>query len=249
MRTNFHWMIKENYSRKELESVILDCEDVGYSSVLLPFQVSKNEPISSASFLASKFNKINLMIAIRPYTITPLHFAMFCKTFYDLYGNRLIVNFVAGTNDEEEYLFTKQITSKQNRKIMTKNFIEELLGVLDDHEKPAFAVSGSSKESLETFRLYGDISINLMSDFLNNKKEILDINKRNMVRLSIDLDNVDYEDQCIKQKNNSFIGNEKNLLIEIQNISSNGITDLLISNTYENKNSRSIHDFVKRNKI
>lgn len=240
-------MIKEEHKKEDILNLMDQVSDSGYKSILLPFQPEKNEPISLANFLANRYNNISFMIAIRPYTITPVHLAMACRTFYDMYGSKLIINLVPGSKDSEEILFTNKKTNIYERKISIRNYILDVCSFLKDSEIPEFALTGYSDETLFTLKNYADISINLISDFMNNKEKIISNNKKNMVRVSIDLDNEKgiYDESCIKQENNSFFGNSQYVIEKINDLKIHGVTDLLISNTYENNKSTAIHSLIK----
>lgn len=227
---NFHWMAKGSYSKEELIALMDNIDSYSYKSILLPFQIFKNEPIVSASFLANNYKNIKFMLAVRPYTISALHLSMMVKTFYDLYGDRLILNFVAGTFDEEYKLFTGLPSNIQNRKEALHNYIEDFINYCDGNKYAEIAVSGSSHQSIETSNKLADYCINLFSDFdkINNS------NKPNILRISFAIDK--NKDECIfandKETDNSFCGNEKDIHNFLNNCKDKGITDMLVSTLF-----------------
>ena len=232
---NFHWMAKGSYSKEELISLMDNIDSYSYKSILLPFQVFKNEPIISASFLADNYKNIKFMVAIRPYTISSLHLSMMVKTFYDLYGDRLILNFVAGTFDEEYKLFTGSNSSIQDRKEAVHKYIEDFINYCEGNKYAEIAVSGSSHKSIETSNKLADYSINLFSDFdkINNSS------KHNIFRMSFAIDK--NKNECIfandKETNNSFCGNEKDIHNFLNNCRDKGITDMLVSTLFSETNA------------
>lgn len=244
---DYHWMVKGNKSKKDLEEIMDSIHDVGYKSILLPFQIKKNEPIISATYLASKYENIKFMVAIRPYTITARHLAMMCRTFNEFYGNRLIINFVSGTDDDGEKIFTGSTNGIDQRRILLAKFIEDMIESLDIDELPTIGISGSSEKTLETVKKYGDMSINLLSDFERNEKEIKNSNKKIMARVSLDINDSksNMNILCEKEENNYISGSENEIQSSINNIGYSGVTDLLISGMYAYNNDKLIHNFIK----
>ena len=243
---DFHWMVKGNFSRKELINTLETVSPCGYKSVLLPFQLEKNEPLISASMLAERYDNISFMVAIRPYTITPFHLSMFARTFYEFYGNRLIINFVAGSYDEEEFWFTGVKGTIETRRKSLYNMIKEIRGHLSPNEMPTVAVSGSHPDTVKTLDEFGDISVNLKTDFLKNQEALIKTKKRIMIRESLILSD-DKMDQAVlfdREKNNNLCGSEDEVLFQIKELEQQGVTDLLVSNTYARKNNEDVHHFV-----
>lgn len=240
---NFHWMAKGNYFKNELLELMDNIYPYKYKSILLPFQTFKNEPLISASFLASNYKDIKFMVAIRPYTISALHLAMAAKTFYDLYGDRLIINFVAGTYDEEYEMFTGRPSSIEDRKKMLYDYLSKFVEFSEGEKYAEIAISGSSENSLKTSMEFADYSINLLSDI----DKILNYKKPKMLRVSFAPNKGIKE--CVfdnpKEANNSFCGNQTETFSFLNSLERRGITDLLVSTTFsEIDNVNILHNML-----
>ena len=70
---NFHWMVENELSKKDLEVCLHNIEEAGYKSALLTFHGKKEDPFIKAASMIDKFNKIKFMVAIRPYALTPTY--------------------------------------------------------------------------------------------------------------------------------------------------------------------------------
>lgn len=245
---NFHWMAKGNYFKNELISLMDSIEPYTYKSILLPFQTLKNEPIISASFLANKYKHIKFMVAIRPYTISSLHLAMMVKTFYDLYGYRLIINFVAGTYDNEYKLFTGKDSDIAQRKQILVNYIQDFINHCNGNKYAEIAISGSSLTSIEAVNKFGDYSINLLSDI----DKLQNCFKPKMLRVSFAIDKTKEESifDSEKELNNSFCGTKNDIYKFLNNLEQQGVTDILISTLFsEINNVQKLHDTLYKYRL
>ena len=104
---------KNNYTIDEIFDKV---SKYGYKYILLANQTYKHDPFILASYLASKYDNLIFIVAVRPYNINPRYLSMIISTFQELYGDRLIINLVAGTFDDEEILFTGNNSGIENRK-------------------------------------------------------------------------------------------------------------------------------------
>lgn len=237
--SNLHWMIKDVSNKNQIQE-ILNISNIGYKSFLLPFQTFKDEPFILSTYLCSKVENQKFMIAVRPYTISALHLALMCKTFKEFYGDRLIINFVAGTYDIEQEMFSKIKMSKEERKQLLQDFIKDFIGFVGN-SKPEIFISGSSQKTFETVSLYGDGCVLLLSDFYKNKEDILKLNKKIIARVSISNKIVSV---AKREENNSIFGNINEIKNQILFLEKEGITDFLISGMYSNPNWDGIHSIV-----
>ena len=239
-------MTKGNYSNIELLSLMDSIYSHGYESILLAFQIDNNDPIVSAGFLASKYPNIRYMIAIRPYTVSYMHLSLIAKTFYEYYNNKLIINFVAGTHDEEYNYFTGKTSSIQERKKMLKEYVDSFINNADGKSYSDIAISGFSKESSFSSKDSADICIGLLSDLDKIDKDSL--GKRIMVRVSIGLniekDNAIFDSE--REYNNSICGSKEFIINELCRIESLGVTDILVSSLFSRTSDiDSIHKIIE----
>jgi len=240
----FHWMVKGSYSSANILSTVNSIGFGRYESVLLPFELGNNDPMVSAIFLANNFPNQKFMIAVRPYTISARYLSMVAQTFLDYFKNKLIINFVAGTNDDEYKMFTNKIASHKERKDESYKYIKSFVQDLNGGSYSDIAISGASEYSVNSCSEFSAINIALMEDI-----DKLNKNNRIMLRVSIGVD-VDHSrligDRELK---NSICGTEEHILTKIKELELMGVTDLLISNTYANfKDSNKTHALVDKYK-
>ena len=226
----FHWMLHGSYPTSNiLKTVVKDLGSNRYESILLTFQLNQNEPMVSAMFLTNNFPNQRFMVAVRPYTISSRHLSMMAKTFYEYFNNKLIINFVSGTYDNEYELFTNKTSTREERKDelygYIKSFVEDLNGTLYSD----IAISGASDKSISLCSEFSAINIALIQDLdkLNKDNNI-------MLRVSIGVDLDKSQMTTDREFNNSICGTEDYIINKIKELEAMGITDILISNTYEN---------------
>jgi alkanesulfonate monooxygenase SsuD/methylene tetrahydromethanopterin reductase-like flavin-dependent oxidoreductase (luciferase family) len=250
----FHWIIKGQYSIEELTESFDSLGDNRYESVLIPFQPTKHEPIVVTMFLAHKYPNIRYMIAIRPYTISFGHLAMITKTFNIFFKNRPIINFVSGQFESEYEYFVGETSTNEERKEFLYNYVKLFVEKANAKEYTDIAISGTSEQSLKTISDFADYGISLLCNI--DKTHLFDKNKKNMVRAFIALDfdpvnNIGERDTMnvftAREKENSLCGSEESIINQIAELEKRGVTDLLISTTYQDyKNFNKIHALVDK---
>jgi len=235
-------MLKGSYSSANILNTVNSIGHGRYESVLLPFQLNNNEPMVSAIFLANSFPDQRFMIAVRPYTISARYLSMVAQTFLDYFKNKLIINFVAGTSDDEYKMFTNKTASHQKRKNESYEYIKSFVQDLNGGSYSDIAISGASEYAVNSCSEFSAINIALMED-------IDKLNKHNRIILRVSI-GVDVDQSRIienRELKNSICGTEEYILNKIKELELMGVTDLLISNTYANpKDSNKTHALVDK---
>jgi alkanesulfonate monooxygenase SsuD/methylene tetrahydromethanopterin reductase-like flavin-dependent oxidoreductase (luciferase family) len=231
---------------KQINELLKLLDDHNYESVMMSFRPDEADTFIKAANALNIGGKIKIMVAIRPYVITARYLAMMCKAFEEIDENRLALNIIAGTYDDNQKLFCKP-TSLDIRKKECGSFVENMKNSnIQIKYFPTIAFSGSSPEMLENVNKYGDISISMMSDFIKYKNQFDRLsNKRIMVKLWINfLNNIDNITN-IKEKENTIYGSKEDIVKKIENLTSMGVTDILISSGTSIDNDIKIHKMIK----
>lgn len=240
-KMKFHWMIKNNLSPRELKTMSKILDFYGYESMLLTFHSDESDYWIKAANAVSDEEKIKYMIAIRPYAITAAYCSMMVDAFNEISPNRISLNVIAGTHDDDQALFCSP-TSIEDRKKQSGLFVERLRQV--NTRCPEVFFSGSSKETIDNVRAYGDGQILTLEKFDVSKG----LGGRVIVRLSAIVDDnakFIYDGMLEgKEKNNTIFGNKEEIKNQIRQLESQGVTDLLISNTSFRANHTDIHSVV-----
>ncbi|CAB5218132.1 Luciferase-like domain containing protein [uncultured Caudovirales phage] len=245
---NFHWMVENDLSKKDLESCLHNLEQTGYQSALLTFHGKEEDPFIKAASMIDKFNKIKFMVAIRPYALTPMYCSMMCKSFNSLSNNRLILNIVNGTFDEDTEDFELN-SSIDQRRLEAHNFAQKLL----DETQVDLAFSGSSDQTIKNSIDFGKINISMLSLINNEWSSILLKNKITpMVRSFIIVKKTSQEALLeLKQidvprlSNNTIAGSKEEVIDKLNSLAELGINDFMVSNLYGINDSESIHELVR----
>jgi hypothetical protein len=148
-------------------------EDVGVSSVLLPYGPEGQDFLLHMPDVFRSTNKIRMMLAVGAYAVTPEYLA---KSFHSAqqYGkNRLDLNLVAGRYSEEfqqmamEYYprDPSEIDSHEKRVKMTRGWMEKFYFIMNkrkgsvDAFNTRLAVVGSSDLTINIANIYTDYII------------------------------------------------------------------------------------------
>ncbi|MEU8515853.1 LLM class flavin-dependent oxidoreductase [Kitasatospora sp. NPDC048722] len=77
-------------------------EDHGWDRVLFAYGAGSPEPAAAAAFLASKLDRLQILLAHRPNVSYPTFAAKTFATLDQISGGRLTVHFITGGNDHEQ---------------------------------------------------------------------------------------------------------------------------------------------------
>ena len=237
----FHWMLKQKLNPKELNTLSNLIDSYKYESILLTFQSDTPDHWIKSSNAINTESKIKYMIATTPYAFTSGYLSMMVDAFHDISPNRILLNIVAGTYDEDEAFFCTS-TSVQDRKKQSGLFVERFRSI--NKNCPEIFFSGSSKETVKNVLKFGDGQIVTLSQFNKNGAQ----SKKTIVRLSIIVGSNSkfmYDGMPEnKEKDNTIFGNKKEIKYQIKQLESHGVTDILISNTSFGSNDEDIHKVV-----
>ncbi|MEV7024542.1 LLM class flavin-dependent oxidoreductase [Kitasatospora sp. NPDC093558] len=97
-------------------------EDHGWDRVLFAYGAGSPEPAAAAAFLASKLDRLQILLAHRPNVSYPTFAAKTFATLDQISGGRLTVHFITGGNDHEQQREGDFLT-KDERYARTREYI------------------------------------------------------------------------------------------------------------------------------
>jgi alkanesulfonate monooxygenase SsuD/methylene tetrahydromethanopterin reductase-like flavin-dependent oxidoreductase (luciferase family) len=149
----FHWMHRFNWpnSKEGLVSMVKDLEAIGVDSVLLPYGSTGPDYLVHADGMMSATRKIKLMVALRPYSLTPEYAAKTFKALSGMHKDRLTLNVVAGalSPEEEEYTFKYYpgdvgiIDTIDKRIELAENWTKLFMDIMGEHKPTMYTIANS----------------------------------------------------------------------------------------------------------
>ncbi|NBP55851.1 hypothetical protein EBU71_04820 [bacterium] len=259
----YHFLYNgDPYNPEELSRLSDKIDSSGYYSMLLTFHsMSPDYWIQSAAALNRSHN-FKYMIAIRPYNLSYQYFSMMIEGFNNIQKNRLMINFIAGDfhnrSDEitQSDIYNDQfsIDSIEKRKIFLRDFVKNYYEYPLSTNKPEFVFSGYSDYSIETAKIFNGITLCMVDDYFSNIKLFKDIKDKMVSVIIIIRETEDEAHSWAKDNLNerqlkySIIGDKQVVKNKILDLNKHGITDILVSNHYQNKEQKYIdliHEVVK----
>jgi alkanesulfonate monooxygenase SsuD/methylene tetrahydromethanopterin reductase-like flavin-dependent oxidoreductase (luciferase family) len=230
----FHWFANDlaNISRDKFRQKISELDSLGYYSVLLPYHIFLSDNFILAAQDLSPNERIKYNIAIRYDSMTPEQCARMTKAFHDIGSNRLMLNIIFGSQVEKglrfvEDLLKNPLLDKTNTQIVIASHSEEALEL-------SSRVAYASLTDLYTFDIQSpdtDLGILKLSQIKQSKRVMLSadivINQNHIPGPSI------------------IQGTEDEVAIIIKDLSSRGVTDLLVSNHELDRFPDRTHEFLK----
>jgi alkanesulfonate monooxygenase SsuD/methylene tetrahydromethanopterin reductase-like flavin-dependent oxidoreductase (luciferase family) len=232
----FHWIVKDELNVKELKTFIEYLNAIGYESALFVFGPNVSDNLTLVSHVLENNQKINLMFAIRPNSLTAMYASNVISAYEQIAPGRLILNIVAGTYEKHEALFNSNLNSEE-RKEYAGNFVKQLREYSNTKNFPKIVFSGCSKKTIENTEKYGDTVLAHLSDYVNYPETFVNLNKEKMARAWISIGDTK---ESAKEKlfeftqdekviANTLCGTYESIILQIDHLESLGVTDLLVS--------------------
>ena len=224
----FHWFERasNNFKLQKLKDRIEFLEKSGYESVLLPLHTKQFDNFTTAAVLSQDYKKIKLMVACRPYLISPQYLYMLILSFNRMSQGRLIINLVHGHIQNDENFdgvidIDGMIVDKKGRRDYMEKFLDKFYKIIDEDFNTEILISGGSQQTLDLVKKYSKISATNLDHFTRNRDWYSGIDRIFVHAFSKDL--------------------KENFYKTVSQLESLGITDILLSDDEE----ASVHDFVK----
>lgn len=237
-------MIKHGQLHEDLHKIFHDLDDIGYKSMLLTFSSDHVDYLTQAARAAIKNQKTGLMFAVRPYAMSARFCSMIIKSFNSIINN-VSINIIAGTFDEDANKFIEN-SSIQSRRDASRQFAKDLIVHNDELKaKTRIYFSGSSNDTLNNAKDFGDGLIILLKDYLDKKPEI-----KSIVRLFVIISESDESAKLVydsiddsRIKENSIYGTESSIIKQLNDI---GSTDYLINDYTAGLPSNELNNLVSK---
>lgn len=260
MNIAFHWMFNNTVftadSLKEY-SKVLDASN--YKSMLLVYDPKHADYFIRVANIIDKNQKIKYMFAIRTYSISPELLAMMCESFNEIQENRITLNICAGDNtqmkNETELDGVVRLDGLKNnayeRILYTREWSKKFVNLKSMSKIPELIFSGTSDYTLETTKMYGDSTLCMSRQFID-EPEKFKVAKRSMVALAVIISNSKESALNILNSSNNIpaqawtvCGTEEDIKKEFLRLESIGVTDILISNPFNQEDNDKIHNLIK----
>jgi alkanesulfonate monooxygenase SsuD/methylene tetrahydromethanopterin reductase-like flavin-dependent oxidoreductase (luciferase family) len=179
----FNWMHRYECSEdsKGLLQMVKSFEDHGVESVLLPYGSDGTDYFIHIPDFIKITKKINFMMAIRPYSVSPEYVTKSFKSMNNFEPNRLSINVVAGYFDsvEEDIVFKKyhreisEIDTSEKRVALCDIWIQKFIEIMNK-DLPRIWMVGTSDKTIEIANKYA-------TDFLVTQ-QLINENKINKIK-------------------------------------------------------------------
>lgn len=237
----YWWFSMED--SKDLKSLTLELEDLGFYGVLLPYHIGLGDEFVRVGHALDPAQKLKYMVAVRPYLIQPQYLIMICKSLSQIDKDRLLINFVTGHPNqlEKEYgAILGEINDKSDidtKKKYLIDYLDEFSKVYENRKrlnKPKIVITGNSDDMKYASEKYADLNITYLYRYKDNPMTTPQI-----IAFA----------PCIREKGETTeiqevegmeIVTEKELLELISRLKSDGIEDIMF---YYHEND------IERNKI
>ena len=240
---NFHWALRTNTGSDTVEGMSLLSQRLdksNYKSILLTYFSNSSDNWIKAARSVNVSEKISYMIAIRTYSISPEYCAMICRSFEEMFPNRLSLNIVHGLIQKNEDPLSnlvspdKRLLSLSGRRSYTKDWLDKFLSM--DYGKANIYLSGNSDETraiCNNFNIGHGAGLHKFKKYLSDGNKV--INNVEMVAASILIRDT-YEEALsfIHQSSESSMlhwtiyGDEKSVIKQLKDLSELGVTDIMI---------------------
>ncbi len=256
----FHWMNRGDVSSvsgiKDLSSHI---DKYGYHSILFVYHSKMPDNFIKVVRAVSNEEQVKYMIAIRTYAISPEYLSMICKSFYEMFGDRLMLNVVSGDIHDDEtsvndiVMFKEKLSTPDDRLVYTKEWMDKFISMFPDGNYPEIVMGGHSDFTREMANRYDATHLSMLDMHIKHlDKENPIINNKQMVSISV-LARETYEEaeefmgllENTSAKQWTIYGSKKEIEDKINYIKSLGVTDIIISGNTNDQHHDYIHDIIK----
>lgn len=232
-------------------------DDTGYDGVLFVYHSTVPDYwIKCARYLNTN-HKFKFIIAMRTYAISPEYCNLICRSFNEIQENRLSLNIVAGDLHENEtsiddvVFISDLIDTTEKRVSYTTEWLKKFLHLCKD--RPNIIVSGYSEGANKNAEFYADEQLMMLSTYKNLMyNKIKCKGKMVSVPVSIASTNEEAKQHMLNLWGNndmmmdsSVYGTEDEVIKQIINLSTIGITNVLLSPS-EPSQEKDLHKMAKK---
>ena len=124
----FYWFMRHNYY--DLKTIFSKLEDSGFDGVLLAY-AQEGDPFTVLANSINPESKMEYIVAVRPYLISPQYVSEIVKSFEKMFPERLSLNIVPGNvlDSEKDYKGvlgdTGDSSSQEDRRLYMGSWLKE----------------------------------------------------------------------------------------------------------------------------
>ena len=124
----FYWFMRHNYY--DLKTIFSKLEDSGFDGVLLAY-AQEGDPFTVLANSINPESKMEYIVAVRPYLISPQYVSEIVKSFEKMFPERLSLNIVPGNvlDSEKDYKGvlgdTDDSSSQEDRRLYMGSWLKE----------------------------------------------------------------------------------------------------------------------------
>jgi alkanesulfonate monooxygenase SsuD/methylene tetrahydromethanopterin reductase-like flavin-dependent oxidoreductase (luciferase family) len=255
---NFHLMGNRDFTIKQLKEQSAILEYNKYTSILLTYDSLREDNLLKTIAALDLNQKVQYMIAIRTYAISPEYMAMILNTLNQEFKNKIVFNIVSGEVKPYENIYDGNIlpemlidTSEKRIKI-TGEWLEKLLSLKSLKQRPFLLMSGKSPMTKELANRYADAFLGTSLDYIReNEHERNQIKtKRRFCVTGIVIRDTDDEasfvvNSIIEKRGNitpTIYGSKETVIKELKRLEKKyGVTDILIHTWHSFKEDDEIY--------
>lgn len=252
---NFHWMYKcatrdVAQDFREIKKLSDTLSDHGYDSINLSMHDFQEDNWINVAHIIDPSKNIRYQLTIKAFATTAAYCGMMLHSFNRIAPGKIVVGISNGMPTGEPP-FSKR-TSAEERRLLSGEFAKKLknfkLKGRDFNTEIIF--HGKSEQTIKNTEEVGDGIMMLLRDL----REQMDVTqrlmgKRIMARFSIYITDGKRslpQSQHPLEKNNIIYGTEEEIIKQLDELKSSGVTDFLISNLDIDGDVARIHNFVKK---
>jgi hypothetical protein len=240
-----------------LKQMFEDLDKFGYYSILMVYHSLLPDYWIKCSNILDKDLKIKYMPAVRTYALSPEYFSMMYDAFEEIQEDRIVFNVLAGNILPEEKSLDNLIEishpldTHHDRVLYTKKWLAALKRIRSDKKFPSIVISGTSADSLESAVEYGEYSLCMMDDYLENMNKYSNVKNKMVSAIIVIRDSNEEAFNFIKglkpyEQKYCIAGTEDYVILFIKKLSDYGVTDIMIRPSLLDKETHRIHSMVKK---
>lgn len=224
---------------------------VGYESVLFTFGVGDVDNFLRCFRVLDVGHSFSFMLALRPFHVSVDFFCMLVRSWNEVGGGRLVVNFLAGQDTVDQLGGLGVLGGVVERRGFVRDFMGGVVEGLGVGELPGFVVSGFSEFSVGSARLFGCPVLCMLADFRDFRGRF-GVGGLNMVCVNLVLRDSVVEAEgvldglilgslggsdrlgvvgevLVRERLNSLVGDSVRLRELLLGLGGEGVTDVLVS--------------------
>lgn len=240
-----------------LKQLFEDLDEFGYYSILMVYHSLLPDYWIKCSNILDKDLKIKYMPAIRTYALSPEYFSMMYDAFEEIQEDRIIFNILAGNISPQEKSLdnlieiSHSLDTHHDRVLYTKKWLAALKDIRVGKKFPSLVIAGTSLDSMESVLKYGDYSLCMLDDYLQNMHKYKNAKNKMVSAIIVIRDSNEEAINEIKvlkdyEQRYCIAGTEEYVVSYINQLSDYGVTDIMIRQNSLDKETHRIHSMVKK---